>query len=51
MEKIWYAKDAANIFKISVSWYDGSPFYISQLDIVIGFAQEQKVYFDATHSH
>jgi len=51
MKKVGYAKDAANLFKIAVSWYDGSTFYLNQLDIIIWFAQEQKVYFDATNSY
>lgn len=51
MEKIAYAKDAANIFKVAVSWYNGSAFYLSQLDIVIGFSQETKNAFDPTHTH
>ena len=51
LEKIAYAKDSANIFKLAVSGNNWYPFYMSQMDIVIGFAQDQKVYFDPSHSH
>lgn len=51
MERIAYAKDSANIFKILVSGNSGSPFYMTQIDLIIGFAQTQKEYFDPTHSH
>lgn len=51
LEKIDWARDSANIFKIAVSWKDWSPFYMNQVDIVIGFTQEQKTYFDVNHIH
>lgn len=51
LEKIDWARDSANIFKIAVSGKDGSPFYMNQVDIVIGFTQEQKTYFDVNHIH
>lgn len=48
MEKIWFAKESANIFKVVIS---GSPFYLTQIDLVIGFAQTQKQNFDPTSSY
>jgi len=50
MKKVDWERDNANIFKIAVSWKDGSPFYMNQIDIVIGFSQTQKVYFDAINT-
>lgn len=35
MERVAYAKDSANIFKVLISGNDGSPFYMTQIDIVI----------------
>lgn len=51
MERIAYAKDSANIFKVLISGNNGSPFYMTQIDLVIGFAQTQKQSFDPTSSH
>ena len=51
MERIAYAKDSANIFKVLVSGHDGSPFYLTQIDLVIWFAQTQKQSFSPTYSH
>jgi len=50
MKKIDFERDNANIFKIAISGKDGSPFYMNQIDIVIGFSQIQKVYFDALNT-
>jgi hypothetical protein len=50
MDKIAYTKESANLFKIAISGYNGSPFYLNQVDIIIGFAQEQKNYFSPTYT-
>jgi len=50
MKKIDTDRDNANIFKIAVSWKNGSPFYMNQVDIVIWFSQTQKVYFDPSNT-
>ena len=51
MEKLDWNRDNANIFKIAVTGKDGSPFYMNQIDIVIGFSMQQKTYFDPTHTN
>lgn len=50
MKKIDFERDNANVFKIAISGKDGSPFYMNQLDLVIGFSQVQKTYFDASNT-
>lgn len=50
MKKIDWERDKANIFKIAVSWKDGSPFYMNQIDLIIGFSQIQKAYFDPNNT-
>lgn len=42
MKKIDFERDNANIFKIAISGKDWSPFYMNQIDIIIGFSQIQK---------
>lgn len=51
MERVAYAKESANIFKVLISGNNWSPFYMTQIDLVIGFAQTQKQSFDPSHSH
>lgn len=44
---IWtidYGSDEANVYKITLEWENGSPFYISQMDIEIWFATSLKQY-------
>ena len=50
LEKKEFNRDNANIFKIAIAGYEGSPFYMNQIDIVIGFSQTQKTYFDPLHT-
>lgn len=48
MDRIVYASESANIFKLAVSGYDGSLFYLNQMDIMLGFSQAQKETFSPT---
>ncbi len=49
MEKIQYASDPVNIFKIRISGYNGSTFAMSQLDFTIS-PMPPKEYFDPSHT-
>jgi len=50
MEKKEFNRDNANIFKIAIAWNEWSPFYMNEIDLVIGFSQTQKTYFDPLHT-
>lgn len=47
MKHIQYAADPVNLFKIKISGYNGSVFYMSQLDFNLS-PMPSKQYFDAT---
>lgn len=48
--KIDYNNDKANLFKISISGKDKSFFYISAIDIAIGFFGEKHSYFNPSNT-
>ena len=51
MEKLDWNRDNANLFKLVVTGKGGSPFYMNQVDIVIGFSMQPKTYFDPVHTN
>lgn len=49
MKHIQYAADPVNIFKIRISWKNGSVFYMSQMDLKIA-SMPPKEYFDPSNT-
>lgn len=45
IRRVMYSADSANIFKLSITWKDGSFFYINAIDIMMGFFDSPKKYF------
>jgi len=50
LEKKSYTVDSGNIFKIILSSKDWSPFYLTQIDLQVGWRNAQKQYFDPNHT-
>ena len=46
MEHIQYNSDKANIWKVIITWFEWSAFYLNQFDIEIWFDENKKNYFN-----
>lgn len=50
LEKKKYDTDSANLFKVILSSKDGSPFYLTQIDLMVWWRNGQKKFFDPNHT-